>query len=666
METRPIVAIDTEGSVHRPWSLQFSVKPGEAYIIRAGDDKAISCFVEWLHNRKPLVVCHNALYDLGVLRSLGINIPESDLTDSMVLAYHLCIEPQGLKALAYRHCGAHQDEYQDVIGNVGADKALEYLLAVSAQEWPAPEPYVVLDKGVPKMKKPQGINRLIDRAIADLAADKRDKQGNPVDLRKRWHSWDDTVKACVIEQMGDMPEATLDDVDPEVAQRYACRDADITLRIAPILEQRVKGMGLTEAVRVDHAVIPMIDRMQQVGIQLAPVEFWNEIEQQCETQMGKARYEIYKMTGAEINPASGDQVAELLYGQLGLTPPRMTDSGSRGSTKDEYLEALLPDAPVVEHVMDYREADKIRGTYTIPLRKACQAGDGRVHSNFRITRVSSGRLAASDPNVLAIPVRSELGKQIRGGFIAREGFCLGDWDLNQIEMRLMAHESRDENLCRAYLEGHDIHVETAARAFGCKESQVEPYQRQAGKVVGFGIINGISEKGLVVQMIKYRARKPNGDAWTEDDCLQMLGAWFSLRPGVKRFQQDCVREAQETGLARESISGRIRYLPAVWSTIPYLRGEAERQSYSHRIQSGAQAIIKRAMAVVWNELCKDPDLGVEPLLQVHDELLLEMPDRPEIKEYVDAAMCHIMSTTTQLRIPVKASGGFGHSWKDAH
>lgn len=349
--------------------------------------------------------------------------------------------------------------------------------------------------------------------------------------------------------------------------------------------------------------------------------------------------------------------------------------------------------------MDYREADKIRGTYVVPLRRiaatansqavgtgsvetpmvqaadhcrsqqgnSCpQLGQGRVRCNFRITRVSSGRLAASDPNLLAIPIRSELGATIRAGFIAPDGRILGDWDLNQIEMRLMAHESRDENLCRAYLENKDIHVETAARAFGCKESQVEPYQRQAGKVVGFGIINGISEKGLVVQMIKYRARRPNGDAWTEDDCLQMLDAWFSLRPGVKRFQQDCVREAQETGLARESISGRIRYLPAVWSTIPYLRGEAERQSYSHRIQSGAQAIIKRAMAVVWNELCKDPDLGVEPLLQVHDELLLEMPDRPEIKEYVDAAMCHIMSTTTQLRIPVKASGGFGHSWKEAH
>lgn len=660
--TRTATAIDTEGSRHRPWCLTFSTRPGTAYLVKPGQRGTFG----------GRIYLHNSLHDLGVLRQMGFEVRDDQFTDTMVLAYHLCVEPQGLKDLAYRYAAMDMESYQDIIREPGRRKAVEYLQRVASMDWPTPPPYLVMEKGVYREKKPWNISKYAKRALSDLESGKVDKDGNPPDLRERWHKWDETVKGPVVEVLGDMPEATLDDVDPAVAERYACRDADATLRIAPILEQKVRDMGLEEAVRVDHAVLPMIDRMQEVGIKLAPTPFWDEIERACHLQMGRAKYQIFKMTGADINPASGDQVASLLYDQLGLTPPKMTESGSRGSTNDKCLEALLGRAPVVEHVMDYREADKVRGTFVLPLRSCAEQGDGRVRANFRVTRVSSGRLATADPNLLAIPIRSDLGRTVRGGFIAAEGHCIGDWDLSQIEMRLMAHESRDKELMRVFETDQDMHINTASKIFSVSANNIDKKdpRRQAGKIAGFAIINGITAPGLVDQMILYRCSRPDGERWTVDDCEWLLKEWFGVYPGVRRFQNETVAEAQRTGLARESISGRIRWLPAVWSTDNRIRAEAERQSYSHKIQSGAQALLKRAMAVIWGymkQVKSDyPHWFLEPLLQVHDELLFEMTDDPLLKNLFGGLVIDAMRNTTTLRIPVDADGGFGYSWLEAH
>lgn len=659
----PVIAVDTEGSRQDPWCLTWSQVPGWARLSKTG-----------MKINSQKVYLHNSLHDLGVLRTMGVELAEDQFVDTMVLAYQLCIEPQGLKALAYRHCAMHQDDYADLVAEPNRTKALEFLLQIAATEWPTPEPYIVLEKGLPKVKKPQGMNRLIDSALRDLAADKCDKNGDPVDLRKRWHNWDDPVKGPVVEVLGEMPVATLDDVEPEKAEWYANRDADATLRIGPILEQKCKDMGLEEAVAVDHAILPMIDRMQQVGIKLAPTSFWDRIENECEAQMGRAKYEVYKLTGAEINPASGDQVAELLYDQLGLTPPKMTDSGTRGSVNAVALESLLSEAPVVQHIMDYNEANKIKGTYVRPLRKLCQIGDGRTRSTFRVTRTTTGRLSLADPPLHQIPIMTELGRQLRDGFIAEEGHVLGDWDLDQIEMRLMAHESKDPELCRLFNEGRDIHAETACSIFSVPmgnlsvgpSGKVDDLRRIVAKHAGFGIINGITEHGLVNYMILNRCRRPDGEAWTKDDCVWLLGEWFKKYKGVKAFQDACVEEARATGLGRESVSGRIVYLPAVWSPIKYVRETAERMSYVMHTQGGAAALIKKCLAAVWREVCKCQDFGVEPLLWVHDELLLELPDDECIKAVVNEMMVQILCNTVKLRVPVKASGGFGQTWLSAH
>lgn len=648
-------AIDTEGTRKHPWCLTVSTRPGKADLFKSPIAPSSKVYL------------HNSLHDLGVLRTMGVELAEGQFVDTMVLAYQLCIEPQGLKALAYRHCGMEMDDYADLVREPGKLKAEAFFHELGSREWPNPDPYMVLDKGMPKVKKPWNISRLVGRALTDLASGKLDKDGNPPDLRARWENWDDEVKAPVVEVLGEMPEATLDDVEPAVAENYACRDADATLRIGPILEAKVEAMGLGPAVKVDHDILPMVDRMQTVGIQLAPIEFWDGIERQCEAQMGRSKYQVYKMTGAEINPASGDQVAELLYGQLGLRPPKMTDGGGRGSVNATCLEQLLGEAPVVEPIMDYTEAQKIRGTYVRPLRKLAATGE-RAHSTFRVTRTTTGRLSMADPPLHQIPILSDLGKQCRAGFVAPDGRLLGDWDFDQIEMRLMAHDSQDRELCRLFNEGRDIHRETAAAIFGCSTHDIVSkgdLRRQVAKHAAFGIINGITEHGMVNYMILNRCRRPDGGAWTTDDCVTFIAEWFKLYHGVKIFHNNCIAETQATGLARESISGRIVYLPAVWSPNKRIRETAERMSYVMHTQGGAASLIKRSMKAVWDNVCKNRELDTDPLLWVHDELLMECPDDPRICE-IDHLMVESMRTTTTLRVPVLVSGGYGRNWLQAH
>jgi DNA polymerase-1 len=338
------------------------------------------------------------------------------------------------------------------------------------------------------------------------------------------------------------------------------------------------------------------------------------------------------------------------------------------------LEELLPLSPVVEYIEDYREASKLKGTYVEPLRLMATAGDGRARATFKLTRQVTGRITTAEPmNLLSIPVRTELGNQCRYGFVAPEGKLIHDADLSTVEMRTFAHLSRDKKLCEIFIRGHeahgddklnwDVHTRSASDMFGTSISQVERYQRQAGKVVNFFIINGGSAYGLRIQMIKFRAYKKDGSRWSEDDCQDMLDTWYEIYPGAKQFQNDCIRETANTGLARDPLSGRIRYLPQIWSPIGKVRAEAERCSYSHLIQTSANTILKRAMMAMWDALKNEP--GVEPLLPVHDEVLHEVPQDDECMDLVDSVVTWALTSTTELIVPVEAEGGFGESWADA-
>jgi DNA polymerase-1 len=647
---------------------------------------------------------------MAVLEAIGIEIEDDKLLDTMILAYNLCVEPQSLKALALRLAGKEMSEYSDIMGDTQYSLALDYLCRVAGAEdaplvellpapvktprktkknpnpiaivpepvfvraWPDPDPIIEQNGNGVHIRKAQGVTKLVNRILSDIASGKTLKGGEATDPRDRWNKLDNRAKAPVVAAIGDIPEPALDDIPLEKTIAYAGADSDAQLRITPILLAKVKAMGLEECSKMDHDCLPVLYRMKKVGIQLAPLMFWDEIERDCQAQMSKAQYKIFQATGREINPNSGDQVADLLYGPkdkggLGLVPPMWTEGGesgedSRGSTGDKCLQALLAESPIVEFVADYREAAKVLGTYVVPLREASQAGDGRVRCQIKYTRTATGRFSAVNPNLLAIPVRSKLGERCRYGFVAPEGKVLYDSDLVQIEMKLAAHESRDETMMKVYRNGGDVHTTMAARAFSVPYDQVEKHQRQAGKICGFGILNGMTAKGLVNQLVLYHAAKEDGSKWSEDDCEMLIKEWFATYPGIRRFQQDCVREAQQTGIARESIAGRIRYLPQVWSPNRQVREEAERISYSHRIQSGANAILRRAMKASWDVLKNEK--GVEMLLVIHDEKLFELPDNEDMRTLVETAVNWAFTATTKLRVPITAEGNFGPDWGSAH
>lgn len=720
------VGIDTEGSVESPWSIQLSTKPGTGYTVMARDKHAMTVFIEWLrYNKRHITVSlHHSLHDLPVLRAAGLDLVTEHFRfiDTMILAYLLNVEPQGLKAACYRHAMMLQDDYGEIIGDVGHQIAMDYLYRVLGAEdaplvevqakppkkkrkkksdieadtlpdpvpessfvhaWPDPEPETIRENGKYRIKKSQGVTKLVTRIIVDVESGKTLKDGELVDPRERWKKLSVASKAPVIEVIGDMRYPTLDDVDFDRAIRYASRDADAQLRITQPLLDRVHAMDLDEASRIDHGIIPMVDRMGEIGIRLAPPEFWDKLSAKCDMLMDKAAWAVYEATGRDINPGSGDQVAELLYGSisdggLGLVPPRMTDGGEsgnvRGATDDKCLEELMPLAPVVEHIMDYREASKLKGTYAEPLGLMAGTGDGRARATFKLTRQITGRISTAEPmNLLSIPVRSDLGAECRYGFIASDGYVLYDADESTVEMRTFAHLSRDKKLCEIFIKGHeatgdekekwDVHTRTASDMFGVELHSVEKFQRQAGKVVNFFIINGGSAYGLRIQMIKFRAYQKDGSRWTEDDCQNMLDIWSKIYAGARRFQMDCVEETRQTGLARDPLSGRVRYLPQIWSPIAKVRAEAERCSYAHLIQTSANTILKRAMMAIWDNLCV-PGV-VEPELPVHDEILLEIIDEPGVRDWVEQGVGDALTKTTDLIVPLESEGGFGYSWSEA-
>lgn len=455
-----------------------------------------------------------------------------------------------------------------------------------------------------------------------------------------------------------MRDATLDDIDPSVAVRYSARDADATLRLDPVLRARVIADDLKLVEQIDLGAIPMCERMMRVGMKIDAPHF-RLLEQNMRDRTADEIESIFRITGERINPESGDQVAHLLFDILKLKPMKQTKSKLRYSTDDKTLESLRFAHPCVPHILDYRECDGIRGlAHKLPR----MAGpDGRIRTTLRVTRVPSGRLASSSPNLMAQPVRTELGLAIRRGFVADLGHCLGEWDLSQIEMCVLAHLSQDEKLLKMFRDGSDVHTQTAQWMFGIKNpADVDKQKhRYPAKRVGFGVVNGISGKGLHEQYMLVNLYDYN-----EEDCNGQIKEWFRIYRGVKNYLEEIKAFARRKGYVRD-MWGRIRYVPGVHSENSWIREAAEREATNHMIQSGAQGIIKLAMGEIWRDvlpLYRAEGLYAEPLLQVHDSLLFELDDG--IQESIGPDVRDAMCRAATLSVPVRADFGFGPTWGD--
>lgn len=531
------------------------------------------------------------------------------------------------------------------------------------------------------------IEKRIQRIWKDFLAGK-----NP-DIRKRWSQ----VRLDLPEQTaglladaGPCQEATLDDVPLSRAIDYAACDADATLRLNGELDKRLRIFKLAGCYEMDRSILPMVNRMQQVGM-LVDVPHFQSLDgyltDLMKLEVGKIDRLVH--TGPEFNPNSPIQVERLLFKDLKLTPRKLTPEGQKKfttgmnvrdkdapkgtfadyplgtfSTQDKVLEAMRGEHKVIARIIDYREFGTMRDDFCLKMVRLL-GPDGRIHPRIKVTRVTSGRLSMSEPNLMGIPVRTELGKLIRDGFVPdyKRGKIYGSWDLDQIEMREMAHQSEDPLMIKLFEEGADIHRMTGAMAFGKKPEDVTTLERYAAKRIGFGIITGITEKGLAEQMALAGA-----EGWDEDRCKQAIEEYLKIYKGVKRYMNRCWMEAQSKGYVRDRW-GRIRYLCNARSDDRRIREEAQRQSHSFKISASAQGIMKHAMRAIWEWMRSERLVGhgaqmgrVEPLLQIHDSMLMECDGDKQTRAEVDAAMVYFMCETTKLRVPIRAKGGFGATW----
>lgn len=634
------IATDTEsiGFDGPPWGLSLSCAPGSASVVtvdRDGDRAQASRALETC----DLVVVHNAMHDIPVYRKMGIEIRPGHFTDTMVMAYLLCVEPQGLKDLAYRLCGMEMDDYADVLSDASKRLMRWYLEEIESDLDDARQ------EAIGKTEYNKWIKTIA--RIKDI--------DDPIEQRQKFRA-SDVAQRIVVSVHRQPPEATLDDVPRTRAVRYSGRDADATGRIYPLLDQRIDAMGLRQILDVDLGAIPMYERMQWIGMKIDPTHYVR-MSGELVRAMADIREEITRIAGWQVNPNSGDQVAKLLFDQLHLPILKWTDTKKRPSTDDKVLEALEGIHPIIELVRDDREANKMFSAFTERVPGFADA-DNRVHARFRVTRTATGRLATSDPNVLALPKHSAWGKLFRQGFIPGVGHRLGSFDLNQIELRVLAHESNDTEMVRIYRAGRDIHAERAHQLFGIRpEDQDDSLHRLPIKKVNFGIIMGMTEVGLAEQM------RINKVPYDETDCRTFIRDTFRTWPGAKAWIESKKNEARRYGYVRD-MGGRIRYLPGVHSSLPGIRSEAERQAHATPIQSGAQYIMKRWMAVVWDylEALRIEGVWVEPWLQIHDDLLLEYDQWAGYQ--VNHAMMESLSLIQGFRIPITCKGIEGPTWGD--
>lgn len=648
------IAIDTEGKRGDEWGmLSWSTKEGEGYVVRPTERNTLAALREVIRQEDLTVIMHYGLHDIDILRGFDVWSEDFRWIDTMVEAYILCLEPQGLKALAYRRCGMKMKSYVNIVSPYSLDLQIDYLLRLQEEEWETPEPIIEDKKTHVKITNPQDLGRRISGIINDM------EKGKDVDVYKRWYDIHRQVRDPAERRFGILPVANLSHVPEDVRIRYSGRDADATGRVHRSLRAQLEAEGLAYTADMDMACLPMVEEMQRVGIK-GDADYFRGLIKKYNGQQGRIRKQIFDMIGYSINPESPPDVQKVLFKTFKLPVYKKSKKTRAPSTGQKAIEGLKDAHPIVPLVLNHRKIDKNKNSFCKPLIEAIESNeDGRARTNFKYTRVASGRYSAEEPNLLAIPVRTDLGLEIRNGFHARDGYYLGSWDQSQIEMRFMGHESQDENLIRAFREDRDIHTETAAKMFGIRMEDVSKSQRYGAKRTGFGVITGITGHGLLDQF-----RMEGITEYDEDDCNYFIKGWLDVNAKVKYYMSQCRAEAKRYGYVTESIGGRRRYLPGVHSTDPRIREEALRQTHSHKISAGAQAIMKLSMIKIL-EFLNELNLDIAPervwwLLQIHDEIILEFPKGLETT--LDPIIKSIMATTVKLSVPIKASGSWNERW----
>lgn len=446
-------------------------------------------------------------------------------------------------------------------------------------------------------------------------------------------------------------QKSMRDLPPQDVYRYACEDADVTLRLMQPLQEAMREAGVEDVFRkIEMPLMPVLMRMERAGVCL-DTDALQEIGRQFQERLQAIEKEIYRLAGHEFLISSPRQVGEVLFGELRLSEKAKKTKNGQYSTGEDVLQSLSTKHPIVGQILAHRALKKLLSTYVEALPRLVNPKTGHIHTSFNQAVTATGRLSSSNPNLQNIPVRGEDGREIRKAFIPEDGDVFFSADYSQIELRIMAHLSKDEALCEAFQSGHDIHAATAARIFHKDIGDVSRDERRKAKTANFGIIYGISAFGLAERMGVSRG-----------EARDLISSYFETYPGVRRYIDDSVAQAKERGYI-ETAFGRRRYLPDINSRNAVVRGYAERNAVNAPIQGTAADIIKLAMIAIDRRL-REEGFKARMILQVHDELNFSCPVGE--KERLRAMVIEEMERAYQMRVPLVADCGEGTNWLEAH
>ena len=441
------------------------------------------------------------------------------------------------------------------------------------------------------------------------------------------------------------------DLSPTDIYEYACEDADITLRLKNVLEPKLDEAGVA---RLFHDIeMPLVDvlaDMELNGVCL-DTEALHETSEVFNKRMTAIEQHIYELAGEQFNISSPRQVGDILFGKMKIVDKPKKTKTVQFVTSEEVLQQLRSKSPIIDEILNYRGLKKLLSTYVDALPKLINPRTGRIHTSFNQTVTATGRLSSSDPNLQNIPVRDDDGKEIRKCFIPEPGCLFFSADYSQIELRIMAHLSEDENMIEAFREGFDIHAATAARIWHKDIGEVTPAERKKAKQANFGIIYGITTYGLAQRM-----DISNGEA------RDLIDGYFLTFPRVEAYMEQAKETARKQGYA-ETLFHRRRYLPDINSHNATVRGFAERNAINAPIQGSEADIIKVAMVRIHHRF-KAEGIRSKMILQVHDELNFSV--FPEEKEQVERIVVEEMQGAYKLRVPLVADAGWGKNWLEAH
>ncbi|HEY4611872.1 MAG TPA: DNA polymerase I [Bacteroidota bacterium] len=440
------------------------------------------------------------------------------------------------------------------------------------------------------------------------------------------------------------------DVPLEEIGNYSAEDSDITFRLYEKLYDRLeKEKMMTLCAEVEFPLTSVLARMEKTGVVVDP-KYLAGMSKELELSLDKIIKEIYKLAGDKFNINSTQQLGEVLFKKLKLTPVRKTKTGY--STDVGVLEVLRHEHPIIEKLLDYRQLSKLKSTYVDALPKLVNPLTRRVHTTYNQTVAATGRLASNDPNLQNIPIRTEIGRSIRNAFVAGgKDRLIMSADYSQIELRIMAHVAGDKGMAAAFNNNEDVHATTAAKVFGVSLKDVTKDMRRKAKEVNFGIMYGIGPFGLATRL-----------DITQTEAKEIIEKYFERFPGVKEYIEDTKAMAHKKGYVA-TLMGRRRYLPDIHSKNLNIRQNAERQSINMPIQGTAADMIKMAMVRIDRAMTKEK-LKSAMLLQVHDELVFEIfkDEETKMRKLVEKNMREAM----KLSVPIEVEIGVGKNWLEAH